>query len=759
MIQPEMPIVSCANRPSMRWLFTFVLVALAATAVPTFAQEKTEETSHSQGYVEDWSSHHLVFSNPGTEQDARQRGEHGKWLRITNDERYRMQRRRRSAPPRWGGWGRDESSIKRDWSMLLGTATAPSATDSFAGEPDNTSTLTITTEVGTLELEALTTGATGTTCALVSGTTYQGSFTRSATASTDAANLVTLINSAGCGSLVGVKASNPSGANITITATGVGLEETGSAASDSIQLTSTTGTGTNFDLTTTWTNTALSGGTGINPNAYPAKYNLGYAGEAPSCSDFIVYPTGVAGSSSQATVIGYTNLYKTTCTSATGPTVAFAYNTGGTSTLSPVLDSDGTQLAYIQTNAGVASLVLLRPSLTSGSTVISPTLVSNSAYYNGGTPCTAPCYTTIALSGNPNDTNSSPFYTYTSTVSDTIFVGDDSGKLHKFSPVFKGAPFEITTNWPVTASSKTNPKLTSPVYDGGTSQLVFVEDATGYLHSVQSGAIPPAALTSNQMECGSFGFVDAPVVDSTTEYVYLFIGDGCSDGTAPVYSSYVNVFAAGTSINASYGHNNAQFNNQTTNDIGTVQYHGMFDNAYFEGTGNTGNLYACVNGALYQFGMAQLSTTTQVKNTTSPGYSIYHTPATAVSDAASCSALTEYCNNGSSACTVSGGVTNAGTDYLFLSLPANGKTVGSTTCATGCIYNYTITSGGATGTPSDALQATGGTGSIVIDNGGTATGESQVYYGSLSNQTCAGNGTVGNGTGSCAVQASQSGLQ
>jgi hypothetical protein len=57
------------------------------------------------------------------------------------------------------------------------------------------------------------------------------------------------------------------------------------------------------------------------------------------------------------------------------------------------------------------------------------------------------------------------------------------------------------------------------------------------------------------------------------------------------------------------------------------------------------------------------------------------------------------------------------------------------------------------------LQATGGTGSIVIDNGGTATGESQVYYGSLSNQTCAGNGTVGNGTGSCAVQASQSGLQ
>ena len=85
-------------------------------------------------------------------------------------------------------------------------------------------------------------------------------------------------------------------------------------------------------------------------------------------------------------------------------------------------------------------------------------------------------------------------------------------------------------------------------------------------------------------------------------------------------------------------------------------------------------------------------------------------------------------------------MTNAGTDYLFLSLDANGKTVGSTTCAGGCIYNYNITSGGATGTPADALQVAGGSGSIVIDNSGSATGESQVYYGSLSSQTCAGNG-------------------
>ena len=125
MIQSEMPIVSCANRPSMRWLFTFVLVALAAAAVPAFAQQKEEEPSRSQGYVEDWSSHHVVFSNPGSEPDVRDRDKHDKWLRIVNDERYIMQQRRRSAPRRWGGWGHDETSIQRDWSMLLGTATAP----------------------------------------------------------------------------------------------------------------------------------------------------------------------------------------------------------------------------------------------------------------------------------------------------------------------------------------------------------------------------------------------------------------------------------------------------------------------------------------------------------------------------------------------------------------------------------------------------------------------------------------------------------
>jgi hypothetical protein len=61
---------------------------------------------------------------------------------------------------------------------------------------------------------------------------------------------------------------------------------------------------------------------------------------------------------------------------------------------------------------------------------------------------------------------------------------------------------------------------------------------------------------------------------------------------------------------------------------------------------------------------------------------------------------------------------------------------------------------GAPGTA--ALAATGGTSGIVIDNtvgSGTLAGASQVYFSTLSNQAC------DNGTGGCAVQASQSALK
>jgi hypothetical protein len=58
--------------------------------------------------------------------------------------------------------------------------------------------------------------------------------------------------------------------------------------------------------------------------------------------------------------------------------------------------------------------------------------------------------------------------------------------------------------------------------------------------------------------------------------------------------------------------------------------------------------------------------------------------------------------------------------------------------------------------PVAALESAGGTSGIIIDNFvNTLPGASQVYFSTLSNQTCTTSGT----TGGCAVQASQSTLK
>src|ERR1019366_4276501 len=44
-----------------------------------------------RGIPEDWSTHRLVFSNPGTEEDAIANGTHDRWLSIVNDPRYIIQ--------------------------------------------------------------------------------------------------------------------------------------------------------------------------------------------------------------------------------------------------------------------------------------------------------------------------------------------------------------------------------------------------------------------------------------------------------------------------------------------------------------------------------------------------------------------------------------------------------------------------------------------------------------------------------------------
>jgi hypothetical protein len=615
-------------------------VALFATAVfarPMYSQSAPPPIHvggvELTGIPEDWSSHYVVFSNPGTEQEAIQSGRHEQWLRTVNDPRYVMQQLRRHLPVQ-GPAAADVANRLR-WDAEAARSGDAAAAEDFSADP-----------FSPIRIRRR---------------------------------------------LIPERMPQP-------------------------------------ELKRDW-NMPL-GGPGLAAGHFPAKY--GFFPTSASCTDYAVFPTGAAGSTTQPTIVAFTNLYVGTggC-EATDPTVYWAYEfPAATVNLSPVLSIDGTQVAFIQvstSNQAILTIVRMAP----GGTLSSPVLPTGepAASYPG---CTAPCYTAIPLSGSPNDTNSAPFYVYGG--SDTLYVGDNSGRLHQFTNVFNGTPTnpptETTTNgWPVTLTTTTPAvtatALTSPVYDP-VSGLVFVGNAGGFLLSVTTTGTP-AVTAANRSVCGTAGFVDSPVLDSTTSFVYVFSGDGC-DVTPG--NSYVNRFATGTSIYAAnfYGANYMSMGNASTpTSVSTNMFRGAFDNIYFTGTGTTGNLYVCVQGVVFQLPMATL--TTSGGNTPAIGTRFSTPLSTAPSDTSACSPVTEFLG--------------ATADWLFLSVKGNGSAPG---CTGPCIMNFDITSGAAAGTPTAGLTATGGSSGIIIDNRSTTqVGAGQVYFTMLGSTT--------------ATQASQAGLQ
>src|SRR5262249_12486964 len=165
-----------------------------------------------------------------------------------------------------------------------------------------------------------------------------------------------------------------------------------------------------------WSETMGSGGS-LGLGHYPAKFS--FSTSTASCSDWVVYGTGLPGSATQATILAYTNLYTTTCSSA--PTIGWAINTGaGSSVLSsPVLSLDGAQIVFVQNGSAGATLVILKWS--AGGTLTAPTTLANQASGSAYRTCAAPCMFSIAFSGGATDSGSSAWYDYGL---DTVWVGD-----------------------------------------------------------------------------------------------------------------------------------------------------------------------------------------------------------------------------------------------------------------------------------------------------------------------------------------------
>jgi hypothetical protein len=610
------------------------------------------------GIPEDWSHHHVIFSNPGTFDDAMRNGTTDKWGRIVNEPRYQIQQLRRSRWQRPGsGWGHERSPLlKTDWGMDLGS------------------------------------------------------------------------------------------------------------------------------------------GASVGAGQYPAKYN--FLTTTESCSDWVAYNTGLAGvSGGQANIAAYSNLYDTTC-AAPNPSIYWAYFSGtGKATTSSVISSDGTKIAYIENpTSGAAILRIIEWKSGQGTPALAATPqveFSNGAVGAAGnkawTSCTAgdSCMISVPFQDGDQDTTSSPFYVYSGTYADTIFVGDSDGKLHQFTGVFNGTPAEVTTNWPVTVGTTA---LTSPVYDAGTSGNIFLADqgaAGGFLYAVSPSTHAIVLTTSKlTLASGTVGIVDGPLVDSTAEMVYVFVGSdantstsvGCDpghntpdDGCGGVFQFPAGTAGTGsgacdpTSATAWAGSicgEEAVFGAGTTATPTT--YDGAFDQIYYAtAAGTAGNLWTCNQHAASEPRLSFVPIQTNGKFVAS-GSNITVIASTAVSTLtsaqATCSPVTEIYG--------AGGTTN---DYVLAAVTADGSLTPintSPSCTGGCVYNFlvgngvTIASGATAGTlnATQAIQSTSGSSGIVIDNTGAGTGESQIYYTPLANQACSGQngGSAGTGTGGCAVQTSQS---
>jgi hypothetical protein len=564
------------RRQTVRFIAGYAAFAICAV-LSTLAQNV-------QGFPEDWSHQHVIFSNPGTLEDAVKNGSLDRWLRIVNDPRYKIQQRKRnsSAAPVQsagqiivGGGLRTKRLLHSDWAVQLG----PSGNDSVA----------------------------------------------------------------------------------------LGM--------------------------------------------YAAKYTFNPI-DSPDCvNDFVVFPINGAGNATQADLVGVNNLYNTTCT-GTVPTVLFAYFVGtGDVQTSPVLSLDGMKLSFVETKTGGAifHVVTLDKSGNAGCPSSPP--CNGTAYNAPATPGVnnSAVDTKLTMTGNVNVAISSPFVDY---ANDDAYVGDNTGKLHKFTGVFKGTLAEAGSPWPLTVAAAI---LTGPTYDS-VSGKVFVGASDGKLYCVTSTGGLCGSITVGS---GSQPGIDGPpIVDSTKQTV--FSQSETSSNIALVQATT----ALGSQVTALMG---------TSPGTRQREYNGAFDHAYFSDV-STGHMYFCGNDStgnptLLRFSFNAAGT----MNGSADGSSF-----SLASAATECTPLTEIFNPNQG---------TGGTDYLFVGIFDHGFT-GSPSCGgTTCIASFVLTSTFPTAAKATTNTNLGnhGMSGFIIDNISGVTGASQLYFGNAQNQT--------------GVQISQSALQ
>jgi hypothetical protein len=492
---------------------------------------------------------------------------------------------------------------------------------------------------------------------------------------------------------------------------------------------------------------------------YPAKFSFD-VNAAPDCiNDFVVFNTSRAGSTTKPSIIAFNQLYSTQgvvggLCNRNGPSVKWSYNTNpgadttGTTVTSPVLSLDGTKIAYVETRIntkGGAMLHILKWKAGQGT---SATPVAPNQIVTNWSTCAAgnSCIVNITFNGAQPDTNSAPFYDYSL---DVLYVGDDKGVLHKFTPVLTGVPAEVVDgSWPITVNA--GAILSSPVFDAGSGNI-FVGDSTGVLSYVQdvnstnggcaSGSVPCLGTPSQAL---GGAIVDAPLVDSAVGTVFAFDGTDASRGSVYQFDTALN--ASSTVI---VGGNTA----------GSKLHAGAFDEAYVNSVDGTGYLYVCGKDAGFNDRPAihRISISAGVMNSASDG------ELTLVNASGEeCSPVSQIYNTATS------------TEWLYFSVgkAANQTAAGCSATAgiTGCLMALNLTNLGGGWPPANVDNgypvpdsATNGasTSGIVVDNVADTSlypQASSIYFTTVRNSVTAAkcNGTTGVG---CAIKLTQSGLQ
>jgi hypothetical protein len=528
-----------------------------------------------------------------------------------------------------------------------------------------------------------------------------------------------------------------------------------------------------------WGMSLLAGGS-VGLGQYPAKFTFDVTA-APSCAnDFVVFNTSLAGAAgTTANIVAFNQLYSTQglvggLCNQDGPSVYWSYFTGtGTAVTSVVLSATGDKVAFVENVGTTANLRILKWKAGQGAGTGSPAGVDQNISGSNWSTCTAgnSCIASIAFSGAAaTDTRSAPYYDYST---DALYVGDDSGRMHKFTGVFSGTPSEVTANWPI--SINTGTVLTSPVYDG-VSGNIYVGDSTGRLSfirevgSTKGTCTPQPCLNATNLSVGSNNdgaIVDAPIVDGTNGFVFAVDGtETANNGTILQASTDFTTHVTRLAIGSNSGGT-------------TVLYSGTFDQNYINSsiaTISAGHMYVC--GRDPNFG-GDRPAVWQLNFANNTGImSLGSDLASFVSsNSRACSPVTEFYNP-------NGGGAGVAKDWIFFSTGNTANNGGNnsnnpifgTGCQTGtnsnkgCVISIEVTNGATwpPTLPSALIRAqplpgfnAGSTSGIIVDNSSTSSQASSIYFSLGTNSTGTGPGvpscytTAGVG---CAVKLTQSAL-